>query len=91
MEKVSPGLRKGFIVDDNTGTNKTLVIGEYNSINWVPEERMFTENYFYTSVRVLDMRDEPTSQKIERKEGSVKFHIAADSKSAKNKWKRPHG
>lgn len=83
-----PGLRKGFIVDDNTGTNKTLVIGEYNSINWVPEERMFTENYFYTSVRVLDMRDEPYQSK-DRKKGRIgKFHIAADSKISKEQMEK---
>ena len=61
-------------------TSDTMVV-DYTpgNINWVPQMNYFTGNYFYTYVRVLDLRDEPIKTRTTKSGKVGKFYIAPDA------------
>ncbi len=66
---------------DGDGGNTGLMWA--NDINWVPQQRNFNNNFLYTSVKVLDLRNDPYRSWGTKKGMIGKFHISADSKISK--------
>lgn len=62
----------------------TSTIDFSSTIDWVLKPQVFTGNYFYTHVRVLDLRDEPYKRRS-TKHGMVgKFYLSPDAKISKD-------
>lgn len=53
---------------------------DQGQVNWIPQEQLFTTTYLTTSVKVLDLRNEPYQTKTTRKGEVGKFWIAPDTK-----------
>ena len=54
------------------------------NINWIPQQSFFSGSYLYTSVRVLDLRDEPYKTRYTKNGKVGKFIISPDSEISKN-------
>lgn len=75
-------LRAGF---QTSGGNSDTVSGngKFEMINWVADKQDFTRSYLQTSVKVLDLKDNPYMTR-ETKKGIVgKFHISSNPKISK--------
>jgi hypothetical protein len=66
------------------GTRDTVAVpGNFEGINWIPQQRYFSDGVINTVVRVLDLRNEPFKTR-NTKHGLVGvFHISADPKANK--------
>lgn len=74
------------IYSDGEGGNTSWVWAD--DINWLPQDRNFNNNFLYTSVKVLDIRDNPYRSR-ETKKGVVgKFHIDPDPKISKEEMEK---
>ncbi len=58
-----------------------------DNINWVLQPGSFTSNYFYTSVRVLDLRDEPYRVRDTKRGRVGNFYISPEAKISKEELK----
>jgi hypothetical protein len=56
------------------------VSGKLEFINWVPEKQSFSNGYLQTSVKVLDLKDNPYHTRETKKGVIGKFHISNDPK-----------
>ena len=52
--------------------------GSFNVMNWIPQERSFTDNYLVTQVKVLDMKNEPMKRRHTKK-GEIGIFLIADN------------
>jgi len=57
-------------------------------INWLPNEMYFTTTYFTTTVRVLDLRNEPFKSRSTRKGMIGKFYIDPNSNLTREEIKK---
>jgi len=57
-------------------------------INWLPQEMVFTNNYFTTSVKVLDLRNEPYKGHSTRRGMIGKFYIDPKSNLSREEISR---
>jgi hypothetical protein len=64
------------------------ILESMESINWIPQQRFFSDKYLYTSVKVLDLRDEPYKTWSTRNGPVGKFFISKDPKMSKEELKK---
>ena len=73
--------------NENADTVAADVDFSPDNINWVLQPGSFTGNYFYTSVRVLDLRDEPYRIRETRKGRVGNFYISPEAQISKEELK----
>jgi hypothetical protein len=80
------------IYGDNAATGpKDTILGKYvnyNEVDWIPQRRPFSDNYFTTRVKVLDLRDAPIRTRATNRGKIAVFRISDNPKMDKNTLKK---